>query len=145
MSVVNFTLFWSITSLKAGQPQPESNFVSDVNNVSLQTTQVYKPASVVLLYFPVKALEKIIKVLFVPQVFRNSYLSVPFSWVTWYCMGDKRFFKSALQSTDSPWLMVLPIELILLLNRKIPVNRNTLLWQYIHYCMCVNVKTINII
>lgn len=57
MSVVNFTFFWSITSLKAGQPQPESNFVSDVNSVSLQTTQVYTPASVVLLYFPVNALK----------------------------------------------------------------------------------------
>lgn len=56
VSVVSFTFFWSITSLKAGQPQPESNFVSEVNNVSLHTTQVYKPASVVLLNLPVKAL-----------------------------------------------------------------------------------------
>lgn len=58
VSVVSLTFFWSITSLKAGQPQPESNLVSEVNNVSLHTTQVYKPASVVLLYLPVKALYK---------------------------------------------------------------------------------------
>lgn len=57
VSVVNFTFFWSITSLNAGQPQPESNLVSDVNSVSLHTTHVYRPASVVLLYFPVKALQ----------------------------------------------------------------------------------------
>lgn len=119
VSVVSLTRFWSMTSLNAGQPQPESNFVSDVNSVSSHTTHVYTPASVVLLYLPVNALrgrtqKRLVGTSHASYLRRAArvYLSVPFSWVTWYCMGDSRFFRSALRSAgcSSPpaWLIVPP-------------------------------------
>jgi hypothetical protein len=56
-SLVSLILPCSRTSLKAGQPQPASYLVSDEKSSAVHTTQTYVPASVVLLYFPVNALQ----------------------------------------------------------------------------------------
>ena len=63
------TTFSLAAASKLGQPQPLSNFVSEVNNSAPQHTQRYLPASWWFQYSPVKG------------------GSVPFSWVTWNCSG----------------------------------------------------------
>ena len=57
-----------------GQPVPDLNFASELNSSSPQHTQVYTPLLLLSQYSPLNA------------------RSVPFSRVTWYCIGVSSWF-----------------------------------------------------
>ncbi len=68
---------WFAGLVKLGQPVPESNLVSDENNVCPQFEHVYMPFLCSSQYAPVNG------------------ASVPFSLVTWYVSGSSFAFHSS--------------------------------------------------
>src|SRR5689334_137608 len=71
----------------AGQPQPESYFVSERNSSVPQPAQRYVPSSKTWSYSP------------------ENGRSVPFSRSTWYCSGDS----SARHSASDFWTFVITL------------------------------------
>src|SRR5687768_5351439 len=76
-SSTSFTLLRSTAAQKLGQPVPESNFVSDLNSPSPQTTHLYMPTPLWSQYLPLNG------------------RSVAEHCVTWYSIGDRRALSCA--------------------------------------------------
>lgn len=92
------TLDWSWIEEKAGHPQPESNFSSEENSSCSQTTHAYIPLSLRRKYSPLNGLPRVLKMNKIKSffIFYLLYRSVPFSCVTWYWIGLRRFLSSSL-------------------------------------------------